>query len=271
MSGPRNSALLNVMAAAAIKAAKGLIRDFGEVEKLQVSKKGTANFVTAADKKSEKLLYDELLKARPDFGFLMEEGGEVKGKDAAYRWIIDPLDGTTNFMHAVTHFNISIAVEKTEKSGAKSIIAGVVYDPIHDELFQAEKNNGAFLNGRRLGVSRREDLETVMMVSGVSRRDLTNPGDTYKAAEAMTRQGVAVRFYGAAALDLAHVAAGRFDGFWHYSLSPWDVAAGMLLVEEAGGKVSALRGATSVLESGHILATNAFIHGRINKLINDAL
>ena len=226
---PIRSANINVMDQAARKAARHLIRDFGEVEQLQVSIKGPGDFVSAADRKAEKILREELSRARPNFGFLLEESGEVPSRDG-HRWIIDPLDGTTNFLHGIPHFALSIGLEWKGE-----LIAGLVFDPIKDETFVAEKGAGAFLNERRLRVSGRKDLGASVMGTGIP--VLNWPGREKGFSGQLDRVSgkvAGVRRLGTASLDLAYVAAGRFDGFWEYGLKPWDIAAGMILVREAG-------------------------------------
>ncbi len=252
------SPLLNVMTAAAIKAGKGLMRDFGEVDQLHISRKGASNFVTKSDIRTEKLLQKELSIARPDFGFLMEEGGEIKGKDASQRWIIDPLDGTSNFIHAIPYFCISIGLEKTDKNGNSEIIAGVIFDPIHNELFTAEKGKGAQVNGRKMQVSNREVLEEAMMVSGSPRSVPTH-------ADSIAKSGSIVRYFGASALDLAYLATGRIDACWYYNIQPWDIAAGMLMVQESGGIFSNIDGTKASIYSPAILASNRLLYEGIQK------
>lgn len=259
------SPILNVMTRAADKAARGLKRDFGEVEQLQVSQKGPADFVSNADIKAEKVLREELSKARPAFGFLLEEGGTVKGTDPDHRWIIDPLDGTTNFLHGLPHFAISIGLEKNGE-----IIAGVIYDPIKEEMFCAEKGGGAFLNDRRIRVSGRKNLHEALIGTGIPFRG-HGDGDRFnRQLSLMMRETAGVRRWGAAALDLAYVAAGRLDGFWEEGLSPWDIAAGLLLVRESGGYLSDLKGGQSMMESGAILATNNLLHAPLQSLLTNA-
>lgn len=228
-----NTPLINVMTAAADKTTRQILRDFGEVDHLQVSKKGAMDFVTETDKRVEKILHEQLKKARPDFGFLMEEGGEENGK-SEMRWVIDPIDGTTNFMHAIPYFCVSIAVEKRTHQGTE-IIAAVIYDPVHDEMFMAEKGKGAFVNQRRLHVSKR--TTDFYFVTGTSRRrgqlstDCSALSDYADGMDSVLRRG------GAAALDLAYVAAGRYDAAWFPRLKKWDMAAGILMVREAGGVI----------------------------------
>ena len=256
------SALINVMVRAAEKAARGLVRDFGEVEHLQVSRKGPADFVSAADMKAEKLLREELQKARPDFGFLMEETGASKGRDPSTRWIVDPLDGTTNFLHGLPHWAISIAVEKNDE-----IIAGVVYEPVHDQMFWAEKGQGAFLNHQRLRVSERRQLGDAVIATGMPFKGRGDHAGFLIEAEAIMKEVAGIRRFGAASLDLAFVAAGRFDGFWERGLSPWDVAAGQLLVTEAGGFVGEIGGGRNPVFGGSVLAANAHLHLPIAKVL----
>jgi myo-inositol-1(or 4)-monophosphatase len=255
---------LNVMVAAAHKAARGLKRDFGEVEQLQVSKKGPADFVSVADHKAERVLAAELRKARPRYGFLMEETGAVDGPDTSNRWIVDPLDGTTNFLHGIPHFAISIALERDGEP-----IAGVVYEPVHDQLFVAEKGKGAFLNGRRLRVSARRVLEESLFATGIPFRGVRDHELFLKQLGAVMAVSAGVRRFGSAALDLAYVAAGRYDGFWETGLSPWDVAAGVVLVREAGGYVSTIEGGPDMLAAGSILAANDHLHAPLGALLRD--
>ena len=260
------SATINVMAATALKAARGLIRDFGEVEQLQVSLKGPSDFVSSADLKAEKLIRTELQKARPGFGFLMEEGGETVGTDGKHRWLVDPLDGTLNFLHGIPHFCISIALEREGE-----IVAGVIYEPTRDEMFWAEKGVGAYLNDRRLRVSARRNLGDAVIGTGIPFRERGNHPRYLATLAAVMGQVAGVRRPGAAALDLAYVAAGRYDGYWEFGLSPWDIAAGILLVREAGGYVSDLSGGHEMLATGDVLAANDHLHPPLGALIKDAL
>src|SRR6267142_1555562 len=231
------SALVNVMVAAARKAGRGLKRDFGEIEHLQVSLKGPANFVTAADQRAEQILCGELAKARPGYGFVGEEGGQREGTDKSHRWIVDPLDGTTNFLHGIPQFAISIALERDG-----TIVAAVVYNPANEELFVAERGKGAFLNDQRLRVAARRRLADAVVACGLphlGRGDLA----LFRAEFAAVQEKVAgLRRFGAAALELAWVAAGRLDAYWERDLSPWDIAAGLILVREAGGYVTDFAG-----------------------------
>ncbi len=260
------SALIHVMTSAALKAARGLIRDFGEVEQLQVSVKGPGEFVSAADLKAETVLRTELAKARPGFGFLMEESGASAGSDGHHRWIVDPLDGTTNFLHGIPHFAISIALERDHE-----IIAGVVYEPLRDEMFWAEKGAGAFLNDRRLRVSARRQLADAVIATGIPFRERGDHTAYLPTLAAVMGATSGIRRLGAAALDLAYVAAGRFDGFWEFGLQPWDIAAGIVLVREAGGYVSDLAGGHGMLASGDVLAANDHLHLPLAQLVKQAL
>ncbi|MDQ0510304.1 inositol monophosphatase family protein [Ancylobacter amanitiformis] len=246
--------LMTVMVQAVRKAGRSLIRDFGEVENLQVSLKGPGDFVSNADRKAERILHDELARARPSFGFLMEESGEVEGSDASHRWIIDPLDGTTNFLHGIPLFAVSLGLAR---DGVP--IAGVIHNPATDELFIAEKGAGAFMNDRRIRVAARRNLADSVISCGLphmGRGDFARFGREYGA---LGPKVSGLRRTGAAALDLAWVAAGRFDGFWERGLKPWDMAAGIVLVREAGGYVSDLDDGDKMLAKGDIIVGNETI------------
>jgi myo-inositol-1(or 4)-monophosphatase len=256
------SAILNVMVSAAMKAARGLKRDFGEIEQLQVSRKGPADFVSAADHRAEAVIRAELERARPKYGFLMEESGETRGADPQHRWIVDPLDGTTNFLHGIPQFAISIALERQGK-----LSAGLVYNPISDELFTAERGGGAFLNDRRLRVAARSSLAEAVVATGTPFLGRGDVGEYLRELAAVMPEIAGIRRFGAAALDLAWVAAGRFDGFWERGLSPWDMAAGLLLLREAGGFATDLDGGDGILDSGHIVAGNEAIHRQLLALL----
>lgn len=263
-----STALINVMSAAAIKAGKGVLRDFSEVDQLQVSRKGTANFVTATDIRTEKFLQRELLKARPAFGFLMEEGGEVAGKDDRFRWVIDPIDGTSNFIHAVPYFCISIGLEERTSQGKSEIIAGVVYDPIQNELFAAEKGKGAFLNGRKINVSGRATVEDSLLVTGNPGYSSHPDGESFKLLKKVIDSGATLRYFGATALDLAYLAAGRIDACWYYMVQPWDVAAGLVIIQEAGGFIGAFDGKPVDIYSKSLVASNKHLSGTMQKLLS---
>ncbi len=260
------SALLNVMVAAARKAARSLSRDFREVEHLQVSVKGPGNFVSAADHRAESILREELAKARPGYGFLGEEGGLVVGTDQTHTWIVDPLDGTTNFLHGIPQFCVSIGLERQG-----TMVAGVIYDPIADELFTAERGKGAFLNDQRLRVAARRALSEAVFACGLPHR---GRGDLalFRSEFAAVQDKVAgLRRFGSAALDLAWVAAGRVDGYWERDISPWDIAAGLLLVREAGGFVSDVHGDDTMMQTGSIVAGNETMHHELLKLLKSAI
>ncbi len=252
------TALMNVMMAAARKAGRGLTRDFGEVEQLQVSVKGPANFVSAADHKAEEIIYRELTKARAGYGFLMEERGIVEGDDKSHRWIVDPLDGTTNFLHSVPVFATSIALERQGQ-----IVAAVTYNPIMDELFTAERGGGAFFNDRRIRVAARRKLTDCVICTGIPHLGRGHHGTALRELRNVMGESAGIRRTGSAAIDLAWVAAGRFDGFWERDLSPWDMAAGILLIREAGGFVSDTDGGSAMLDNGTILAGNEEIHRQL--------
>ena len=260
------SAILTVMIRAAEKAARSLVRDFGEVEQLQVSVKGPSDFVTAADRRAEEIIHEELSKARPDFGFLMEESGVVAGKDPERRWIIDPLDGTANFLFGLPHWAISIALEEKGE-----MTAGLIYDPVKDEMFHAEKNSGAFMRRRRLRVSGRSSPDFSAVATGAPRRGQNDQELFFKEQRAVWNAGFSLRRFGAAALDLAYVAAGRYEGFWERSLKPWDVAAGMLIVREAGGFIRDIDDdKLNPLITGNIVASNDKLFDTLRKAVRSA-
>ncbi len=260
-----HSALLNVMIAAARKAARALKRDFGEVEKLQVSLKGPANFVSAADRRAEETLFQELSKARPGYGFLGEEEGHREGADKTHTWVVDPLDGTTNFLHGIPQFAISIGLER---DGA--VVAGLIYNPATDEMFVAEKGKGAFLNDQRIRVAARKRMLDSVVACGLPHHGRGNIALAHKETVAVQEQAAGLRRFGAAALDLAWVAAGRLDGYWERDLKPWDIAAGLILVREAGGYVSDCDGGDDPLKAGSVTAGNETIHKELLKLIKQA-
>lgn len=246
------SANLNVMIQAARKASRRLVRDFGEVENLQVSVKGAGDFVSSADRKAEETIKEILTEARPNYGWLGEETGGEDGKDPTRRWIVDPIDGTTNFLHGLPHWAISIALEYK-----KEIIAGVIYDPVKDEMFTAETGTGAWMNDRRLRVSARRNVSEMIFATGVPFGTSDTLPDTMGDLARLMPRCAGVRRWGAASLDLAYVAAGRYDGFWERNLHPWDIAAGLLLVREAGGLVGSVgetKDFTDPLPHGNVLA-----------------
>ncbi|MCB1969904.1 MAG: inositol monophosphatase [Geminicoccaceae bacterium] len=261
---PRRSVNLQVMIRAVVKAARNLVRDFGEVEQLQVSMKGPADFVSAADRKAERIIVEELQRMRPEYGFLLEEGEAIKARDGTSRFLLDPLDGTTNFLHGMPHFAISVALEQRGE-----IVAACIYDPLKDELFAADKGDGAFLNDRRLRVSSRSDMGQALIGCGLPVQDWKGRGKGFDAQmSAVADVCGGLRRLGTASLDLAYVAAGRQDGFWEYGLKPWDIAAGILIIREAGGRVSRIEGDDDLLAEGTIVASNANIHEPLRQLIS---
>ena len=256
------SALMNVMLAAARKAGRSLARDFGEVEQLQVSLKGPANFVSAADHRAEEILHAELIRARPGYGLLLEERGEVEGADRTHRFIVDPLDGTTNFLHGIPQFAISIALEREGE-----LVAGLIFNPVTHETFTAEKGKGAFLNDRRIRVAARSELSACVIGTGIPHSGRPQHDLFLKELQAVMGASAGVRRIGAAALDLAWTAAGRFDGFWERNLRAWDIAAGIVVLREAGGFVSDADGKDKMLQTGSIIGGNEAIHRHLLKLI----
>ena len=256
------SALLNVMVQAAMKAGRSLSRDFGEVQNLQVSLKGPGDYVSQADRKAEDILFTELSKARPGYAFLMEERGVVEGDDDQHRWIVDPLDGTTNFLHGIPLFAVSIALERQGQ-----LVAGVIYNPAMDELYTAERGGGAFMNDRRLRVAARTKLSDTVIGCGVPHLGRGQHGQFLVELRNVMAEVSGIRRLGAASLDLAYVAAGRMDGFWETGLSAWDIAAGILLIREAGGFLSDADGGQNMLESGSLIAGNETIQRALVKTL----
>ena len=256
------SPTLNVMTAAARKAGRPLIRDFGELENLQISLKGPGDFVTSADQRTERILIEELSKARPGYGFLAEEGGTVEGQDKSHRFIIDPIDGTTNFLHGVPQFAISIGLEREGQ-----LVAGVIFNPVTDDMYYAEKGHGAYLNNKRLRVAARKDLASSLLAVGLPFLARAGHERALAEAAAVMKVSAGIRRMGAASLDMAYVAAGRFDGFWERGLKPWDVAAGIVLVREAGGMVSDLDGGQDMLSGSSILCANEHLQPQLLKLL----
>lgn len=254
------SAIMNVMRGAVEKAGRALRRDFGEIENLQVSKKGPGDFVTNADLRAEKILFEELSEARPGYGFLMEEKGTVEGSDKTHRWIIDPLDGTTNFMHGIPHFAVSVALEREG-----TLVAGIVYNPVTDEMFYGERGQGAFGPAGRLRVAGRDRLADAVLACGAPHGNRAGRPEFLTEAETLLPNIAGLRRFGAASLDLAYVAAGRFDGFWERGLAPWDMAAGIVLMREAGGLVSDDTNRQRMFDSGNIVAANEPIHAALLK------
>jgi myo-inositol-1(or 4)-monophosphatase len=269
----RLSAHMTVMQNAAARAAKRLLRDFAEVEQLQVSVKGPGDFVSQADTRAEQSIRDDLYKARPGYGFLMEESGASGGDNWTWRWIVDPLDGTSNFLHGIPHWAISIGLERRLQDGTTEIAAGCIYAPAADEMFWAEKGGGAFLNERRLRVSGRRDMQQSMFATGIPfavvprRRQLAFA----RTLATLMPQVAGIRRFGAAALDLAWVAAGRYEGFWELGLKPWDMAAGMLIVREAGGFVTDPQGGADPMATGDVVAANPHLHAPLLEAVADGV
>lgn len=259
------SALLQVMIGAARKAGRKLSRDFGELENLQVSRKGPADFVSKADHASEEIIFEELSRARPGYGFLMEERGRVEGSDRTHTWIVDPLDGTLNFLHAQPHFAISIALEREGE-----LVAGVIYNPASDDLFHAEKGRGAFMSDRRIRVSARRHLEECVIATGTPFFGKKGHAQFLKELHKIMPHAAGIRRYGAASLDLAWTAAGRFDGFWERGLAPWDIAAGIVLVREAGGFAGAIEDTGDVMDTGDIVAGNEHTIAELRRRLAEA-
>lgn len=252
---------IQIIASAVRKAGRAVVRDFGEIEKLQVVRKGLDGFVSSADKRSEKIIIEELRKAKPSYGFITEESGVIDGEDPNFFWIVDPIDGTGNFLHSLPHFCITVALQYK-----KQTLAGVIYDPLNDDLYWAEKGKGAFVNNRRLRTSKR--FEPSECIVGFGR--LSCFGDApelrFQRLKAIMEMKVGIRRMGAAALDLAYVACGKLDAFIQGQLSSWDMAAGILLVEEAGGYVSDLSGGQDMFEKKSIIASNTYLHEKIIKI-----
>ena len=272
------SGLIRVMEKAARKAGGRLRRDFGEVEHLQVSRKGPADFVSKADMRSERALYDELKAARPDWGFVLEEAGIIEGDPDKPRFVIDPLDGTSNFLHGIPHFAISIAVQEPKLGGPGpdgqrwgEVTAGVVYQPITDETYWAEKSRGAWLHDGRLRVSGRRSLDEALISTGIPFQGHGDFSEWTKIFSAIGPQVAGIRRFGAASLDLAWLAAGRYDGFWESGLNPWDTAAGCLIVREAGGFVTDFRGRSQPIQAAQVLAANDALHSKLHKVLVEAL
>jgi myo-inositol-1(or 4)-monophosphatase len=257
-----HSALINVMVKAARHAGRSLKRDLGEVENLQVSLKGPANFVSLADRRAEEMLYSDLAKARPGYGFIGEEGGNRIGDDKTHTWIVDPLDGTTNFLHGIPHFAISIGLQREG-----TMIAGVIYNPANDELYTAERGKGAFLNDQRLRVAGRRKPSDCIIACGLPHIGRGDHELSRVEMAEIQNKVAGLRRFGAASLDMAFVAAGRLDGYWERNLQPWDMAAGQIMVREAGGIVSGITGDDDPLKTGSVICGNEFIHAELVKIL----
>jgi myo-inositol-1(or 4)-monophosphatase len=272
MSGasPRLSPALNVVVNAVRKVGRQLLRDFTEVESLQVTPKGPGDFVSQADLKAEQALRAELARARPGFAFLMEESGEQGDKDWEWRWVVDPLDGTTNFLHGIPHWAISVGIEKRVADDRTEVVAGVVYNPAADELFWAEKGMGAFLNDKRLRVSARREIRDALFATGIPFGAVTGKGEFLHTLAKLMPQVAGVRRFGSAALDLAWTAAGRYDGYWELDLNKWDIAAGVVLVREAGGYVTAPDGGDGYARES-LVAANPALHPKLRELVAESV
>ena len=272
MSGasPRLSPALNVVVAAVRKAGRRLLRDFGEVEQLQVSMKGPGDFVSQADLRAEQTLREDLSKARPGFAFLMEESGAHGDADWEWRWVVDPLDGTTNFLHGIPHWAISVGIEKRIAGDKTEIMAGVIYNPVVDELFWAEKGMGAFLNDKRLRVSGRRDMKEALFATGIPFAATPRKAEFAHALVRLMPQVSGIRRFGSAALDLAWTAAGRYDGYWELGVQKWDIAAGLVMVREAGGTVTAPDGGDPYPE-GHVVAGNQHLQPKLREAVADSM
>ena len=257
------SPVITIMVQAARKAARAIQRDFGEVENLQISIKGPGDFVTRADRKAEKTIIAELSKGRPTYAFLTEETGTIDGTDGQHCWVVDPIDGTTNFIHGIPHFAISIGLQR-----AGDMVAGVIYNPMNDELFTAERGRGAYLNDRRLRVAGRRDILDTVIACGVPHRGRGDLARFRRELALVQDKCSGIRRFGVASLDLAFVAAGRFDGFWERDLAPWDIAAGIVIVREAGGRIGELDGKGDPMKTGNILAANDTVYEQIQAELN---
>ncbi len=272
---PRLSPALNVVVSAVEKAGRRLLRDFGEVEQLQVSAKAPGDFVSAADLRAEETLRQELGRARPQFGFLMEESGASGNADWEWRWVVDPLDGTSNFLHGIPHWAISVGVERRTADGKCEMMAGVVYNPASNELFWAEKGMGAFLNDKRLRVSGRREMKEALFATGIPFAPVKQKAEFSHTLARLMPQVAGIRRFGSAALDLAWLAAGRYDGFWELGLKPWDVAAGMVMVKEAGGTLTDPQGGEPWPQDGgmsvNVVAGNATLHGKLREAVADGI
>tara|TARA_B110001452_G_scaffold265671_1_gene270799 strand:+ start:2029 stop:2832 length:804 start_codon:yes stop_codon:yes gene_type:complete len=251
-----NSPKMNIIYRACMKASKSIIRDFGEIEKLQISSKGPGDFVSAADKRSEEIIIDELLKSHSDYGILSEEVGEINKNNKDNRWIIDPIDGTTNFLNGIPHFAISIGYEEKGE-----IICGLIFDPIKDELFFAEKGSGAFLNNTRIRVSNKKKIKDSLLVTGGPKYESSYREDIFNEyIKVSNLVDAPIRKFGSASLDIANVACGRFDGYWQWEIKYWDIAAGLIILKEAGGFAGFINNNPKNIVKRNIIATNPNIH-----------
>jgi myo-inositol-1(or 4)-monophosphatase len=269
-SSPRLSPALNVVVAAVQKTARRLLRDFAEVEQLQVSSKGPGDFVSQADLRAEETLRVELTRARPNFAFLMEESGASGNADWEWRWVVDPLDGTTNFLHGIPHWAISVGIEKRISEDKSELMAGVIYNPAADEMFWAEKGAGAYLNDKRLRVSGRKEMSQALFATGIPFAISKHRAEFSQTLARLMPQVAGVRRFGAAALDLAWTAAGRYDGYWELALKPWDIAAGLVILKEAGGFVTDPQGGDP-WPSGDVVAGNQFLQPKLRDVVAEGI
>jgi len=269
-SSARLSPALNVVVAAAQKAGRRLLRDFGEVEQLQVSMKGPGDFVSQADMRAEETLRAELMRARPNFAFLGEEQGESGNADWEWRWVVDPLDGTTNFLHGIPHWCISVGIEKRTGENTSEIMAGVIYNPAADELFWAEKGMGAFLNDRRLRVSGRRDMLSAVFATGIPFAKVQRKAEFSATLAKLMPQVAGVRRMGSAALDLAWTAAGRYEGYWELGLAKYDIAAGLIVLKEAGGYATDPEGG-DCYANGLVVAGNTFLQPKLREVVQEGI
>ena len=267
---PRLSPALNVVVSAVQKAGRRLLRDFGEVEQLQVSAKGPGDYVSQADLRAEETLRTELHRARPNFAFLMEETGSHGAEDWEWRWVVDPLDGTSNFLHGIPHWCVSVGIEKRLDQDRSEIVAGVIYNPVADEMFWAEKGIGTFLNDRRLRVSGRKDMKEALFATGIPFAGVPRKAEFSQILARIMPQVAGVRRFGSAALDLAWTAAGRYDGYWELGLKKWDMAAGLIMVREAGGFVTDPEGGDAYAE-GHVVAGNTALQPKLREIVVEGI
>jgi myo-inositol-1(or 4)-monophosphatase len=270
VASPRLSPQLNVVVSAVQKAGRRLLRDFGEAEKLQVSVKGPGDFVSQADMQAEETLRRELSRARPGFAFRMEESGVSGSEDWEWRWVVDPLDGTTNFLHGIPHWAVSVGIEKRTGTDTSEPVAGVIYNPAVDEMFWAERGMGAFLNDRRLRVSGRKDLREAVFATGIPFAAVPRKAEFSQILARIMPQVAGVRRFGSAALDLAWTAAGRYDGYWELGIKPWDMAAGLVMVREAGGFATDPEGGDA-WPRGDVVAGNPALHGRLREFVSEGI
>lgn len=268
---PRLSPAMTVLVNAVQKAGRRLLRDFGEVENLQVSVKGPGDFVSQADLRAEQFLREELTRARPGWALLMEESGSHGNDDWEWRWVVDPLDGTTNFLHGIPHWAISVGVERRVAPDRTELVAGCIYNPAANELFWAEKGMGAFLNDKRLRVSGRRDMVQAVFATGIPFAKVQRKTEFSATLARLMPQVAGVRRFGSAALDLAWVAAGRYDGYWELGLNRWDIAAGLVMVREAGGIVTDPAGGDTHFESGDLVCGNQHLQPKLREVVAEGI